>query len=678
MNQRTALTYLLAILFLTTLVYSNHFHNTFQFDDNHTIVDNLYIRDLKNIPLFFTDASVTSTNAANVSYRPITTTLTALEYWLAGGLNPLPFHVTIFSLYLLQIVAMYLLYRKIFSISQPKGLTADTLSLIGVALYAIHPVSAETVNYIIQQADLIATLCVVLSFVLYTRSSPPRLSYLAAIVVASLAKPLGCMAAPLFSALFFIEGFNKRPLWTFMNLFTCSLTALRRALPVWATCIVLVVIIARGTPATFTPGGGSAFNYIISQPFVILDYTRTFFWPTGLNVDTDWRPVASISDHTVLIGALFLATLLAAIVWGLNSPDRLPIAFGLAWYLIALAPTSLVALAEVKNDHRMYFPFVGLTMAVLGGVNLLFGEKLVAAPRWKRSVAAGGLCVVLAIFCTLTFERNKVWFSNKTLWADVAQKSPKNGRGLMNYGLVLMEEGDYQGARELFERALVYNPLYPNLFVNLGIVYGQLNDHVRAEANFKRALELAPTAIDVKFFYARYLLLQRDNPAAAQAFFDAIPLSFELSTDIRTFGLELYARTNNIKKLRALIDNTLAIHPAYPHALRYRELLSLNGGQARDLDLSVAALDAQTANELVDLSLKAFQRKNMPLVISLTDSALELDPKNALAYNNKAAALMDLKEWKQAKVAAEKAVQLSPKLQIARNNLNQILKEVDQ
>lgn len=676
MNQRTVLKFLLAILLLTTLVYSNHFHNTFQFDDNHTIVDNLYIRDLKNIPLFFTDASVTSTNAANVSYRPITTTLTALEYWLAGGLNPLPFHGVIFSLYLLQLVAMYFLYRRIFSASQRRGLSAEALSVIGVALYALHPASAETVNYIIQQADLLSTLCVVLSFVLYTCSSKPRMSYLAAVVVGSLAKPLSCMAAPLFSALFFIEGFSKKPLWTVSNLFSCALTALRRALPVWVTCIVLVVIIARGTPSTFTPGGGSAFNYIISQPYVILDYAKTFFWPTGLNVDTDWRPVASISDRTVLIGGLFIATLLATIVWGLNSPDRLPIAFGLAWFLIALAPTSLVTLAEVKNDHRMYFPFVGFTMAVLGGINLFLGDKLSAGPRWGRGLAFGALITVLAIFSAITVERNTVWFSQKSLWADVAQKSPKNGRGLMNYGLALMAEGDYQGARALFERALIYNPFYPNLFVNLGIVYGQLNDHARAEGYFKRALELAPTAVDVKFFYARYLLTQRESPAAAQALFDTIPLSGDLSTDIRTFGLELYARSNDGGKMRALIDNTLAIHPENPQAVLYRELLSVTDGHARDLDLSVASLHAETADELVDLSLKAFQRKNMLLAVSLTESALELDPRNALAYNNKAAALMELKKWEQAKVAAEEALKLSPELQIARNNLNQILREL--
>ena len=40
--------------------------------------------------------------------------------------------------------------------------------------------------------------------------------------------------------------------------------------------------------------------------------------------------------------------------------------FGLLWFVIALAPTSsFIPLAEVMNDHRMYFPYVGLVLAVM-------------------------------------------------------------------------------------------------------------------------------------------------------------------------------------------------------------------------------------------------------------------------------------------------------------------------
>ena len=49
--------------------YANHFHNAFHFDDVHTIQNNAFVRSLRNIPLFFTDAAtfsalITSSTAA--------------------------------------------------------------------------------------------------------------------------------------------------------------------------------------------------------------------------------------------------------------------------------------------------------------------------------------------------------------------------------------------------------------------------------------------------------------------------------------------------------------------------------------------------------------------------------------------------------------------------------------
>ena len=40
-----------------------------------------------------------------------------------------------------------------------------------------------------------------------------------------------------------------------------------------------------------------------------------------------------------------------------------------------------------------------------------------------------------------THERNRVWHDDESLWRDVVAKSPNNGRGLMNYGLIFMQRG---------------------------------------------------------------------------------------------------------------------------------------------------------------------------------------------------------------------------------------------
>ena len=74
------------LLIALVAAYSNHFHNSFHFDDAHTIVTNAAIRELRNIPVFFRDAATFSSLPSNQSYRPLVSTLLAIDYSLGHGL----------------------------------------------------------------------------------------------------------------------------------------------------------------------------------------------------------------------------------------------------------------------------------------------------------------------------------------------------------------------------------------------------------------------------------------------------------------------------------------------------------------------------------------------------------------------------------------------------------------
>jgi protein O-mannosyl-transferase len=50
MLQRNFRIALLSAVLLVVAAYSNHFGNSFHFDDSHTAEDNVYIRDLRNPP----------------------------------------------------------------------------------------------------------------------------------------------------------------------------------------------------------------------------------------------------------------------------------------------------------------------------------------------------------------------------------------------------------------------------------------------------------------------------------------------------------------------------------------------------------------------------------------------------------------------------------------------------
>src|SRR5579863_4090665 len=156
----------LAVAAFVVLVYSNHFGNAFHFDDAHSVVNNPYIRDLRNIPRFFTDGTTASVLPANRTWRPLVMTSLAIDYWLGHGLNPFYFHLSTLIWFLAQLGLMFALFRTIFDRCLPDSRNTWT-ALFATALYGVHPAMAETVNYIIQRADLYSTLGVVASLVVY-------------------------------------------------------------------------------------------------------------------------------------------------------------------------------------------------------------------------------------------------------------------------------------------------------------------------------------------------------------------------------------------------------------------------------------------------------------------------------------------------------------------------------
>ena len=129
--------------------------------------------------------------------------------------------------------------------------------------------------------------------------------------------------------------------------------------------------------------------YWATQPYVLLRYVRSLFLPLWLSADTDLSPFSGLSDPLALVGIVFCLALVAAGIWTIKRREHRPISFGIFWYLFASAPTSLFVLAEVENDHRMFFPFVGLILSVTWGVALLVFKWIDRAPQSRARIIRG-------------------------------------------------------------------------------------------------------------------------------------------------------------------------------------------------------------------------------------------------------------------------------------------------
>jgi tetratricopeptide (TPR) repeat protein len=638
------------MLALVLLAYGNHFQNSFHFDDSHAILDNPYVRDLHNIPRFFADGRTSSALPANRVYRPIVSTSLAIDYWMGRGYQPTWFHISTFIWFLVQLGLMFLLFHGILYRTRPVNRdsvssTNTWIALFATALYGVHPAIAETVNYIIQRSDLYAALAVVAGLVIYIEMPRVRSSglYLLPVVAGILSKP----PAAVFPALLFAW------IWLFDDQSIRS--ALRRTFPALVVAGVVASFMVLMTPPTFVGGALSAYGYWITQPAVLLGYVLKFFIPAGLSADTDRLALTSILQQEAIYGWLFVLALAAVALWCARRRELRPIAFGLGWFLVTSLPTSLIPLAEVENDHRMYLPFIGLTLSVCWIAALLIEPHRIPA---KILIPVGAL--ILIGFVAGTRQRNRVWRTEESLWHDVTVKSPNNGRGLMNYGLTQMEKSRYNDALDFFQRALVLNPNYYVLEINLGIANGGIGNPVEAERHFKRAIQLSPADASARYFYARWL----NGAGRGKEALEHLRVAIGQNPDYvpaRYLIMQIYSTAGDVDGLRREAQETIARFPSDATAASW--LLN-----ATNLHPSPNAA-APSADDFVAQSLHWYRAGKYEECIAAAREALRIRPDYAEAWNNIGAAYNAMSQWNEGSTAVREAIRLKPDFELAKNNL---------
>ncbi|MCW1148823.1 tetratricopeptide repeat protein [Flavobacterium lacisediminis] len=649
--------------------YSNHFNNIFIFDDDHTILNNTAIQEI-DIVKFFTDPTTISSLPANQTYRPYLALENAIDYQLAGGLNSKAFHIHIFITFVLLCIAILFFVKLLL---EKLGYLTNTkfYGLLAASMFGLLCANAETVNYIIQRAEIVAAFYIVLGFVFYLKGGIWKKYnlYLFFPFIGFFVKEMGFVFSPLLFlyVLVFEEKaylgnfFKKSELLKIKNAFIT-------VLPSVLFTALFLVFYSQMLPKTFTPGGVDRWSYLITQPYVVCHYFITFFYPYNLSLDSDQMVFTSIMEDKAILGFLGLFLLLYVAIKLTKSKQTRLISFGILWFLIALLPTSsVIPFSEVLNDHRAFTPYIGLVIAVIFTVKRFFDILIEIFKNVKVHYLA---YLLLGIFFTVNVygirQRNEVWSSPLLMWKDVTEKSPKNGRGLMNYGLALMAKGDYQQAETYYKKALVYNPNYTNLYINLGILKDKTGFSDEAEAYFKRAIACNFQNFMAYYYYANFLNLKNRQDEAI------VFLKKSLDDNLFYYNsqvllLNLYHQRDNWLGIEQIVGAVLNVAPDNKLALEYAKI-------AKDR-ISYFTLQENRATELksadlfLSLSLHYFNQGEFEKCIKMAEKAIEIKPNFAEAYNNIGIAYYNLKNTEKAIENYKAALKLNPEFTLAKNNL---------
>jgi tetratricopeptide (TPR) repeat protein len=238
-------------------------------------------------------------------------------------------------------------------------------------------------------------------------------------------------------------------------------------------------------------------EYFFTSMRVIVTYLRLILLPINQNIDYDYPALTSLFNPEVLISSIFLLSILGGAIYLLfksrhSSLHARLISFGILWFFITLAlESSIIPLSNVIYEHRLYLPMTGVLIAIITGLVTVI-ERL--TQRWTgvkkaASVVAGVIVIVLAFS---TYERNKVWMDEETMWKDVVTKSPNKSRGHNNLGLVYQSRGRIKEAIPHYERAVALNPDYLLAYSNLGVAYKSIGLIDRAIEQYMHAMLIQP------------------------------------------------------------------------------------------------------------------------------------------------------------------------------------------
>ncbi|MGL4595924.1 MAG: tetratricopeptide repeat protein, partial [Bacteroidia bacterium] len=611
-------------LLIVMLAYSNHFKNPFHFDDAHTIENNMAIRDLANVPRFFSDATTSSTLPANQAWRPGVTLLNAIDAVRSENQVPDPvvFHSSIFAAFLVLGVCIFLLFYQLLQTANTTSNQNHWLALFATLWFCVHTANAETINYIIARADSFSTLLFVISLLLYLKSEFCKryFIYLLPLIAGFLVKEAVIVFGPILLAyhLIFDDGISLRKKW------------LPHVIAGFVVAVFLFLLSRAMTLENWNSGGGAWYFYLLTQAYVVTHYFLSFILPMSLSADTDVKLITNPFDDRVLAGAVVIAVLIYLIFRFAKQGQTRPIAFGLAWFFIALTPTSSIfSFAEVLNDHRPFFPYIGLAIAFTCALGLLLNWLEKQKHLLLRNGLIGFGCLLIALHVIGTYHRNTVWSSGENLWKDVTEKSPKNGRGWMNYGLALMSRGDFANAIIMFQKSLDIAPAYSYAHINMAIALAATNDIKNAESHFKQAVQLDRLNPESYNYYGAFLLKQ-----------------------------------NRTDEARIILEKGKSISPMHVSINTLLAGLSSNKQAVSDINKTTA-----TAEDYLNQSLQYYNAKNYQACIASAQEALKLRANYIEAWNNICTANNMLGAWEEAIKAGEEAVRIDPKYELAKNNL---------
>lgn len=416
-------------------------------------------------------------------YRP----LTLFSYFfdqLFWQLNPMVMHLENIILHCINACLVFFIVREFLLVEERQS---SFLPLAAALLFALHPLTTESVNWISGRTDLLAGVFILLStlalihfrkqrhsmdlflamslFTLGVLSKEVSAAFLAGAFYIVLVRPQN-LSIPLSSVQ--SEGEWRRWIYVSLSGLIVSIFFIRTIVQIWSSGKIGLTLKVISADLWYS-------LFVCLRAFAF--YIKKIVWPLPLNfVILEVDPLYELLAIPLLVFCLYL-------LWKRSTANAL-----ILTGIFLITPAFLIAFNQISwtpyAERYLYLPCA----FIVPGILLLLAKKFL--PQYS-----GIFLVIVALVAVgmggVTFSRSITWRSNLALWEDSVQKSPLSASALNEYGLALYRTGRLVEAKDKFGKASKmtdsnYNPTHG---INYALVLIELNDLWGAKEAFERVLK---------------------------------------------------------------------------------------------------------------------------------------------------------------------------------------------
>jgi len=462
------------IIIIIAICLSSYFNTLFAhfvWDDNIFIIGNPYMHSFKFLPQFFLQefwkVGIETTNIGY--YRPLLAVSCMLDYTIWRD-KPFGYHLTNLIFHILVSILVFLFVQML---SKNR-----LISFSSALLFSVHPIHTESVSFISGRVDVLPLAFLLLSLILFLKyvSNNKLILYLLSLFcffISLLFKEMA-VTLPLIVLVMDYLFVSKRKIKDVMKNFprfhlgffaVFGLYFLIRIYTIdWSSVIANMRYCSNFLP------GKSHYWRLFTAIKILTFYVRLLFFPYALKTDYFFSPANSLSELVVFLGAILLLLL---VVIAIKNVKHSPIlSFSILWFFITVLPVSnIFPMGNIFAERYMYIPSVGFSIAM----GFLFSWLLKQDIRtehlnWKQSMTLLFFLLIVALG-RVTFERNKVWNNEFSLWYETVKAVPNGPRARLNLASAYYNLNFLDKAIEQAQIALKLYPNYYEAFDTLGHIY---------------------------------------------------------------------------------------------------------------------------------------------------------------------------------------------------------------